>query len=158
MDEYLFETCILSENQAKEICEWKYEGKYSIYNFSDWSIVVENGWDLSIREKREQEYIGILLNNELIAYGRIFTEVDNIFLGIGLKPSFCGKGLGSPTMLKLIEIAKMRYPGKKIMVEVRDFNQRAKKCYESIGFVVIDYYWKDTISGGDHFYLMTYQV
>lgn len=157
MNKSIIKTCPLSEAQAKEVCTWKYEGEYSIYNFSDWSTVVENRWDLSIREKREKEYIGIILNNELTAYGRIFTVDDSIFLGIGLKPSSCGKGFGSSIMLKLIEIAEIRYPGKKIMVEVRDFNQRAKKCYASIGFVVIDYYWKDTISGGDNFYLMVYQ-
>ncbi len=25
----------LSEDNAKEICSWRYEGEYSIYNFSD---------------------------------------------------------------------------------------------------------------------------
>lgn len=32
----------LSEDYAKEICSWRYEGKYSIYNFSGWDTVVEN--------------------------------------------------------------------------------------------------------------------
>lgn len=25
---------------AKEICSWKYEGEYSIYNFSDYDVVI----------------------------------------------------------------------------------------------------------------------
>jgi len=61
----------LSEDYAKEICSWKYEGEYSIYNFSDWDIVVKNKWDLSIEDKRKLEFIAILLNDQLVAYGRI---------------------------------------------------------------------------------------
>lgn len=152
----MIETFILSEDQAKEICSWKYEGEYAVYNFSDWKEVVKNGWDLSVKEIRDTEYLAIFFDDVFIAYGRIFIVEGNVFLGIGVKPAVCGNGLGAELMMKLIEVAEERYPRKQIMVEVRDFNKRAKRCYESIGFEVIDEYWKDTLSGGDNFYLMEY--
>ncbi|TCS91586.1 hypothetical protein EDD65_10187 [Keratinibaculum paraultunense] len=65
-----------------------------IYNFSDWNTVVENQWDLSIEEKRESEFMAIISNNELVAYGSISLKGDIAYIGIGLKPSFCGKGYG----------------------------------------------------------------
>lgn len=84
----------LSEDYAKEICGWRYEGEYSIYNFSDWNTVVENQWGLAIEEKRESEFIAILLNNELVSYGRISLKGDIAYIGIGLKPSFVERVMG----------------------------------------------------------------
>lgn len=81
---------------------------------------------------------------------------DNVFLGVGMKPTTCGNGLGSSVMVELIKLAESRYPNKEIFVEVRSFNARAKKCYESIGFETVKTYWKDTLFGGDDFYLMKY--
>ncbi|NMA23876.1 MAG: hypothetical protein GX938_10280 [Spirochaetales bacterium] len=74
MKDYVFTK--LSEDYAKETCSWKYEREYSRYNFSDWDIVVENLWDLSIDKKRELEFIAIILSNELVAYGRISLKED----------------------------------------------------------------------------------
>ena len=39
------------ERCAKEICTWKYDKEYSVYNSSDWDVVVEKGWDLGIKER-----------------------------------------------------------------------------------------------------------
>lgn len=69
MSNYILTT--LNEEYAKEICCWKYDGEYSIYNLSGWNVVVENGWDLAIKERRESNFIAILLANQLIAYGGI---------------------------------------------------------------------------------------
>jgi ribosomal-protein-alanine N-acetyltransferase len=56
----------LCEDYAKEVCGWKYDEEYFIYNLSDWNVVVENGWDLAIKERRESDFIAILLENQLI--------------------------------------------------------------------------------------------
>lgn len=101
MNNYVLTT--LSEDYAKEICGWKYDGEYSIYNLSDWNVVVENVWDLAIEERRESDFVAILSNNQLIAYGRLTSIQDKAFIGIGLKPSLCGKGFGGNIMKLLIE-------------------------------------------------------
>ena len=148
----------LSEDYAKEICSWRYEGEYSIYNFSDWDTVVENQWDLSIEEKRELEFIAILLNNELVAYGRISLKGDIAYIGIGLKPSFCGKGYGEDIMNLLIEECKKRFPNNTIGLEVRSFNKRAINCYRNIGLEVKEKYVKKTFDNlMDEFYYMEYR-
>lgn len=156
MNKNTIECSILSEEQAKEICSWRYAGRYAVYNFPEWDEIVKNGWGLSTQDGREYEYVAINLNNEFVAYGRIFTVDDQVFLGIGLKPNQCGNGMGSAIMIKLIDEAQLRHHDKKIFVEVRDFNERAKRCYESIGFRVMDKYWKNTLFGGDNFYLLKY--
>ncbi|CAK7086037.1 hypothetical protein CIW83_04885 [Tissierella sp. P1] len=147
----------LSEEYAKEICSWRYEGEYSIYNFLNWDAVVENGWGLSIEKKRKLEFISIHLNNELISYGRISLKADKAYIAIGLKPSFCGKGYGKNIMKLLIKECKRRFPNNTIALEVRSFNKRAINCYNNVGFEIKDKYMKRTFNNSeDEFYYMEY--
>ncbi len=155
MDNYILME--LSESQAKEICSWRYEGEYSIYNFSDWDTVVKNGWGLSIEGKRKSEFIAILLNNELVSYGRISVKADKTYIGIGLKPSLCGKGYGKNIMKLLIKECNRRFPDNTIALEVRSFNKRAINCYKEVGFEIKDRYMKTTFNNlEDEFYYMEY--
>jgi len=153
----IFVLTTLTEAYAKEICGWKYEGEYSVYNFSDWDEVVENGWDLAIKERREADFVAILSDNQLIAYGRITKDQNKAFIGIGLKPSLCGKGLGKEVMQLLISECQKRFPDSLIVLEVRSFNKRAVKCYESVGFKIRDKYIKKTSAGDGEFYYMEYE-
>lgn len=137
----------MCEDYAKEICGWKYDEEYSIYNLSDWNVVVENGWDLAIKERRESDFIAILLENQLIAYGRITKVKEKVFIGIALKPSLCGKGFGKNVMKLLIRECNNKFPECLVALEVRSFNKRAIRCYESIGFKIKNKYIKDTFTG-----------
>ena len=154
MEKYILK--VLDEDYAKEICGWIYEGDHSVYNFSDWDTVKENGWDLSIKEKRESEFIAILYDEELIGYGRITSNNGKTFIGIGLKPSWCGKGYGGNVMKLLVEEAQKKFPEQTIVLEVRTFNIRAIKCYEKIGFEAREKYIKNTFQGKDEFIYMEY--
>lgn len=152
----------LTEQNAREICSWRYPGEYSVYNFSDWETVMENGWDLSIKEKREAEYVAVLQTDELnlkavlIAYGRISTIHNTTYIGIGLKPECCGLGLGAGIMNLLLATAKEKMPNQIIAVEVREFNKRALACYKKIGFSEKDRYRKKTLMGEDAFIYLEY--
>ncbi|WP_243182558.1 hypothetical protein [Clostridium gasigenes] len=53
----------LNQEDVKEICNWKYENEYAIYNFPDWSIIISQNWAISIESKRENEFVAII--NEL---------------------------------------------------------------------------------------------
>lgn len=151
-----FTVTVLEEQYAKEICEWKYEGDYSVYNFSDWETVVKNKWDLSIKDKREAEFLAILFKNELIAYGRITSDSKKAVIGVGLKPSWCGKGYGKEVMKVLIEECKKKYPNQKITLEIRSFNKRAIQCYKKVGFQERGKCTKNTINGFGEFVYMEY--
>ena len=154
MDRY--SVCVLTEDMAKEICTWKYEGEYSVYNFSSWEEVVRSGWSLSVKEEREREFIGIYKDNELFAYGRIHIENGVCILGVGLKPSLCGQGYGKDIMKVLIDESKLRYPDTRIALEVRVFNQRAIRCYENIGFKIKCKHIRSMDTGDAEFYYMEY--
>lgn len=150
-----YELKILSEEDARQICTWKYDNEYSIYNLSDWEIVKKNVWDLAIKEKREKEYISVIFDNELIAYGRISEKEDIALIGIGIKPELCGKGHGKNIMELLVQESEKRYIKHTIALEVRSFNKRALSCYKKVGIKVKDRYIKKTSNGKeDEFYYM----
>ena len=139
-----YDLSVMSEEYAREICSWEYDGEYSVYNLSDWETVVRNNWDLAVKEKRESNFLSVTKDQELVAYGVITNVADTVILGIGLKPSLCGKGLGKEIMMLLIEEGKVRFPETPIGLEVRTFNKRAIRCYESIGFKIRKRYRRDT--------------
>lgn len=148
---------MLTETDARSICSWHYPYPYDVYDYADWETVVKEGWDLSIPEKRSAEYVGFKYNNGLVAFGRFSVVPNLILIGIGLRPDYCGQGFGAEVMNALIAIAKKRYPQNVLALEVRTFNTRAIRCYESCGFRKTRRYVRNTLTGEDIFYLMVYR-
>lgn len=148
----------LGENEAKAVCEWRYEGIYAVYNLSDWEVVVQNCWSLADADCRESYFVGIWEDELLIGFGRIEPNHEAVQIGIGLKPDQCGKGIGSRAVKLLVEEAKQRHPDEVIGLEVRRFNKRAIKCYESAGFKTISTYMKETLHGFIAYQYMTWEA
>lgn len=147
----------LTETYAKEICSWEYSGEYSIYNYPEWSKMLSEKWGITVEEKRKNEFIAIVDDfNNLCGYIRIFNKNVYVLIGVGLKPSLCGQGLGSTIMEVVKQQCSKRYPNKKIVLEVRSFNERAIKCYKRAGFNIVDHYMKDTPLGYGEFVKMEF--
>ncbi len=155
MTDFIMKT--LSEENAREICTWQYEGEYTVYNLSDWDIVVKNHWELSSKKIRERDFLAIFNKKDLVAYGVLKLKDNRVFLGIGLKPNWCGKGYGERIMELIINESQKRYSDKKIVLEVRSFNQRAIRCYQKVGFEIKDKYVRKTLTGSGEFYYMEYE-
>lgn len=147
----------LTEDNAKEICDWQYNDKYSIYNYPKWTKILNERWGITLEEKRKNEFNTILDDyNNICGYVRLIDKNDYILIGLGLKPSLCGKGLGNITMELIKQHCKNNYAGKKIMLEVRSFNKRAIRCYKKAGFNAIAIYKKDTPIGCGEFIKMEF--
>jgi len=147
----------LTELYAKEVCDWKYDDIYSIYNYPGWDKVSNEKWGITIEEKRKSEFNAVIDDcNCLCGYIRLLDKNECVFIGIGLKPSLCGQGLGKVLMEIVKEQCKKIYTDKKIDLEVRSFNERAIKCYKSAGFNVVDTYRKDTPLGYGEFVRMEF--
>ncbi|MFL0248683.1 GNAT family N-acetyltransferase [Candidatus Clostridium stratigraminis] len=148
----------LSEGQAKEISNWEYTGEYSIYNLPSWDKMVQENYSLTNTVKR-QRYIGYTnKDRELVGFVNLLDKGDTVFFGIGIKPDFCGKGIGKIiTKMALMESQK-RFPNKPVILEVRTWNKRAVNCYKSQGFEIVETKQQQTYIGFGEFYVMKYTL
>lgn len=146
----------LTEEDARKICTWRYPQPYDVYDYADWDTVTSRGWDLSKPEKRADEYIAFKYMNGLVAFGRITEAKEYALIGIGLRPDFCDRGMGTSIMGLLVAMARERYPTCIPALEVRTFNSRAIRCYEKSGFRRHTRYLRNTCTGEAAFYLMVY--
>lgn len=147
----------LIETQAKEISTWKYNDEYSIYNYPEWNKILKENWGITVEEKRKKEFNAIVDDcNNLCGYIRLVDENEHVSIGVGLKPSLCGQGLGSTIMEIIKQQCAAKYEGKKIVLEVRSFNGRAIRCYKKAGFSISDIYKKETPLGFGEFLKMEF--
>jgi ribosomal protein S18 acetylase RimI-like enzyme len=146
----------LSEEQAKEISNWKYTGEYSIYILPSWDKMVKENYSLTDTVRRER-YIGYINDDgELVGFVNLLDEGDSVFFGIGIKPNYCDKGIGKIiTKMALIE-SQTRFPNKPVVLEVRTWNKRAVNCYKSQGFEIVGTRQQETYIGFGEFYVMRY--
>lgn len=146
-----------TEELAKEITTWRYEGEYEIYNLPSWDEIVKKQISLCKKEKREN-FIGYLNEeNNLIGFVNLVDEGDSVFLGIGVKPEYCGAGIGKQIIKMTLDECSKRYENKPIILEVRSWNKRAIKCYESQGFKIVKTKKQETYAGFGEFFVMKYE-
>ncbi len=127
-------TC-MSNEYVKQICEWHYPDEYSEYNIPNYDEIIKKEYAITNPDKKNNYLCFILPDNNLFAYINITKRLDEtVFIGIGIKPEYCGKGYGIDILKYGINEAKKRFPLSKIRLQVRSWNKRAIKCYEKSGF------------------------
>lgn len=133
---------------GQEITTWRYEGEYEVYNLEEYKVLEEKGSGIT-KPERWKNYLCFYdeQTNELIAYINIMQKPSgDVFIGIGIKPVYCGKGKGKELLAYGITRAIERYPDNKIALEVRSWNKRAIKCYIKAGFEIVE-----EVSKVDHY-------
>jgi len=127
----------MTEEYLKQIINWKYSQEYEAYNLPSYEEMKVKGFSIVEPTKWSNYICFIGDNDEVISFLNIVKQENNsIFLGIGIKPSYCGNGLGRIFLQKGIEEVKKRYGNTLITMQVRSWNKRAIKCYENIGFKI----------------------
>ncbi len=128
-------------HNAKEICNWIYPEPYSIYNLDD--------SDECLYELLNETYYSVLDEaNHLLGYycfGKaaqipiakdfgLYDDENLLDIGLGMNPNLCGQSLGYDFFKTGIEFATNQSSFKGFRLTVADFNHRAIKVYERIGF------------------------
>ncbi len=145
---------ILNEQDKKEICKWKYEGEYAIYDLPSYEEMKNNQIGF-MNPKSYDHFYGYLENDQLIGFINLLEEEEEVFVGIGVNPKYCNQHYGQRMLLDIADLSKMLHPHKPLYLEVRTFNQRAIRCYQKAGFVIEgDAYEMVTLSGKGIFYRM----
>ncbi len=136
---------VIEENDKKEICGWKYDGKYAIYNLPsyDEQKKLNRGF---CNVKYEKNYYVFFEGSKRISFINLHEEETEIFLGVGVNPKYLNRGYGKQTIEIACNISKSLYGTKPIYLGVRTWNKRAIHCYQSVGFEI----------DGDSFELTTF--
>ena len=135
-----FNIKIMDKLTAEEISRWQYEQPYSIYSM--------DGCEDTINEFLNAPYYSVFQNNKLTGYfcfgesaqvpigNKISAYSDKNYtdIGLGLKPELCGKGHGYCFLKTGLNFAANTFSKNNFRLTVAQFNERAIKVYEKIGF------------------------
>lgn len=145
---------ILTDAEKREICSWKYSGEYEIYNLPSYEIMQAKQIGF-LNPAREQNYRAFYAGDCLVGFVNIKEEETEVFIGIGVRPSLCGKHYGQNILKETYKISKELYPSKPLYLEVRTWNERAIRCYQKAGFEIVGVPFEQrTGSGVGTFYRM----
>lgn len=144
---------------ARVIAGWHYPAPYDVYDFSDWETMTAAGWAITSAEKRASEFRTLWQDECLAAWFRLFTRPgeEKIFLGLGLNPILCGRGKGTSWVKQMVDYA-LAEQRTNLYLEVRDFNQRAIRCYQAVGFQEETRYEREILGKSCWMIRMVYRV
>ena len=130
----------MNYENAVLISKWKYDSPYDFYNSEE----SEEYFDELINDN----YYSIHNIDEMIGFycagsastvpnevsKKIYADDDYIDIGFGMRPDLTGKGSGREFVKFIMNSVLKTYPGKKLRLTVADFNKRARRVYEDVGF------------------------
>lgn len=136
----------LQEDHARQILEWEYDPPYDFYNPPKSAIDPE----VYVKEflNRDLHFHAVMgSENRLIGFcsfgrdgqvpGGTYTD-DALDIGLGMKPSFTGQGLGPTFFEAIVNHARIFFNPSAIRLTVADFNERAMTLYKRFGFKETD--------------------
>ena len=124
---------------ASQIVNWKYEPPYNLYNLDNTKETVS--------EMLNDSYYAVIFHNELVGFycsgmsAQVPIGHDNqayeesmLDIGLGLKPSWTGKGNGKRFIATILDDIQRKHGSVPIRLTVANFNERAIKLYDNVGF------------------------
>lgn len=146
----------ITEEIGHEICNWRYEGVYSVYDLPSYETLQKKNCAFTNPEKRENYTAYLNKQGKLIGYTGLVLKAEGLFLGIGVRPEDCSKGYGKEIIKLVLLEVKQRYPKMEFYLDVRSWNKRAICCYEACGFRYQKEVQQETSLGTETFIRMVY--
>jgi hypothetical protein len=79
-EELIVTNRFLTENDKREICSWKYEGEYAIYNLPSYEEMSESEMGF-MNPNREKNYHSFFTDGKLVGFVNIREEPTEVFIG-----------------------------------------------------------------------------
>lgn len=134
-----FELRVRTESDTQEFLTWSYEGEYSFYDNSFQQEKIDSIRNLTGSDKAFSVYNE---ENELVGNCEFYDVGDDgeIFYAVGvqMKPSLTGKGNGLVFCKAIIEHGRKVIGFNQLGIAVADFNKRARRVYEKLGFKFVE--------------------
>ena len=128
----------INDNNKNDIVKWTNEkGKDFLEQWAGKSL------DFPLTESQIddlKDIYSIFCENEFVGIiQKIRKEMNNIHIGRFLiNPELTGKGLGKRALIEFINLIFQNEDVNSITLNVFDYNVRAKKLYEKVGFKVVN--------------------
>lgn len=137
----------MNERYASDVANWRYDGVYSFYDMA----ADEDDLKILMDTRNWRDIIKAVLseNDELVGWAAFYTENDEFWLSLGMRPDLTGRGLGQQFVSACVEYAVSGYELAKhtIKLHVALFNRCAIKVYQRAGFVETDRIFRTTHIG-----------
>lgn len=128
------------EEDTKEFLGWKYEGIYSFYDNDIQKEKID-----AIEKATNSDYAFTVINelDEIVGNCEFFyvneeDEEEILAVGVQMKPSLTGEGHGTEFFKAIVEQGRDRFHYNYLELMVVEFNKRAIRVYEKLGFLVKD--------------------
>ena len=105
----MLESHILTEEEKKLICSWKYEDEYSIYNMPEYEVMKEKQSGLC-NPKYIDNFKAYYDGTSMVGFTNAFEEDKEVCIGIGVNPQCCNNGYGQKMLSILSKECKHKYP------------------------------------------------
>ncbi|MDN4491972.1 GNAT family N-acetyltransferase [Ureibacillus aquaedulcis] len=130
----------MNEQYAIQILNWKYEPPYDFYNNECTKEALEelldNTYYALVGTKNELFGFFCIGKSAQVAAGHAALAYEENFvdMGLGMNPLFVGEGRGAEFCSFIIKFIEEKHENTPIRLTVAEFNERAIRLYEKIGF------------------------
>lgn len=131
----------MNEEASNDILTWQYDRPYDFYNNERTDEALQEILDGSYYRMNDENNVLIgffcIGANAKVPAGNEFGvyNEDLVDMGVGMNPTYVGKGNGFEFCMHVIRFIQEHYPNKAIRLTVATFNERAIHLYEKLGFV-----------------------
>jgi RimJ/RimL family protein N-acetyltransferase len=133
--------CQLTEDDVLDFLAWRYPPPYHIYNLEvddptdtvAYFLMAENGY-FAVHDDADALVGFCCYGFEGQVPGGDYT-LDALDVGIGMRPSLTGKGLGYEYLAAVLDYAMESYQPLRLRATVAAFNRRSQRVFQKHGFL-----------------------
>ena len=152
----------LEKEQALAILKWRYPPPYDYYNFNAnniqedlcYLLAQKNAFFALLNRQGQVEGYCTFGSDGQVPGGHYSAEALDI--GMGIRPDLVGQGRGKQYAQAVVRYGANQYEAKHLRVTIAQFNKRAQRVWEQLGFNQVEKFIK--IGGGEEFVVMTCAV
>lgn len=123
---------------ALAVSRWRYPGEYAFYDMGRWQMLTTRLFNPLFQALGFAGFYAVDGSDGALAgvFSYIRRDTDTIEIGLAMRPSLTGQGLGASYVEAGMAFGRARYTPKRFSLTVATFNRRAQLVYERVGFAV----------------------